>query len=388
MKMAENPLRRIRAWLTRAKTAPAVVEQVASVQQDQTRDVHAVGAQVAALSERVALLENALLAELAGMREVTSEQSELGFIATLALAREAGMQQLLQALGKPRPLRPGLSILTISWNHAGFLRSAVRSALATLDLLAPGEQGAVLVLDDASSDETPQVLEKLRAADGRVRPVRSPVNLGLSRARNVLLQVAETTHALMLDADNTAVPEGATSLYAVARAWSPAFTFGNVIMVDSDGSIVAAVSNEPPTTDYFFVGGPHLDTLGVLDVAYFRQIGGYNPDPAFHAFDDHEVIHRLARLGALIAFVPTVAGRYRFDRLSHSQTHQGAHEATIARLRRAYDQDGRLTAEQPSAMAAHPATGPLWATPAALAARPELATLLPGQSKRHAEASD
>ena len=267
MNMGENALRRIRAWLRRAKTAPAVVEQVANVQQDQTRDVHAVGAQVAALSERVALLENTLLAELAAMREVTSEQSELGVIATLTLAREAGMQQLLQTLGEPRPLRPGLSILTISWNHAGFLRSSVGSALATLDLLSPDEQGAVLVLDDSSSDETPQVLEELRAADGRVCPVHSPVNLGLSRARNVLLHVAETTHALMLDADNTAVPEGATSLYAVAREWSSAFTFGNVIMVDSDGSILAAVSNEPPTTDYFFVGGPHLDTLGVLDVA-------------------------------------------------------------------------------------------------------------------------
>jgi Glycosyl transferase family 2 len=374
--MAENALRRIRAWLTRAKTAPAVVQQVADVQHDQARDVQAIGAQVAALSERIALLENALLTELARMRELTAEQSELGFIATLTLAREAGMQQLLQAVGEPPPLRPGLSILTISWNHAGFLRSSVCSALATLDLLSPDEQGAVLVLDDSSSDETPQVLEELRAADGRVRPVHSPVNLGLSRARNVLLHAADTTHALMLDADNTAVPEGATSLYAVAREWSPAFTFGNVIMVDSQGSTLAAVSNEPPTTDYFFVGGPHIDTLGVVDVAYFRQIGGYSRDPAFHAFDDHEMTHRLARLGALIAFVPTVAGRYRFDRLSHSQKHEGSHEATIALLRRAYNQDSRLTAQQPTAMAAHPATGPLWATPAALAARPELAALL------------
>jgi hypothetical protein len=373
--MAENALRRLRASLKRAKTTPATVQQVANVQQDQTRDVHAIGAQVSALVERVEVLESAL-AELTHMRDVTAERSELSLIAALTPARDTGMQELLRTLGEPKPLRPGLSILTISWNHAGFLRSSVGSALATLDLIAPDEQGAVLVLDDASSDETPRVLDELQEADGRVRPVRSPVNLGLSRARNTLLHVAETTHALMLDADNTAVPAGATLLYAVAREWSAAFTFGNVIMIDPDGSAVATASNEPPTTDYFFAGGPHIDTLGVLDVAYFRQIGGYSPDPAFHAFDDHEIIHRLARLGALIAFVPTVAGRYRFDRLSHSQAHQGSHEATIARLRRAYNQDGRLTAQQPAAMAAHPATGPLWASPAALSARPDLAKLL------------
>ena len=377
--MAENMLRRVRAWFTRVKTAPALVHQVADEQHEHVGALQAIGAQVAALNERLVQLENALLAELGRMRDVSDEQSELSLMATLGLAREAGMQQLINAVGDERPLRRGLSILTISWNHAGFLAASVRSALATLDLLPPDEQGAVLVLDDCSSDETPLILEELRASDARVRPVRSPVNLGLSRARNVLLHIAETTHALMLDADNTAVPEGAAAAYSVAREWNAAFTYGNVIMVAPDGSTVATASNEPPTTDYFFAGGPHIDTLGVLDVAYFRQIGGYSSDPAFHAFDDHEIIHRLARLGALIAFVPTVAGRYRFDPLSHSQVHQGSHEATIARLRRAYNQDGGLTAQAPNAMAAHPATGPLWATPAALKARPELATLLARQ---------
>ena len=93
------------------------------------------------------------------------------------------------------------------------------------------------------------------------------MNLGLSRARNVLLHVTETTHALMLDADNTAVPEGTIALYTVARQWDAAFTYGNVIMTAPDGSTMAMASNEPPTTDYFFAGGPHIDTLGVLDVA-------------------------------------------------------------------------------------------------------------------------
>jgi Glycosyl transferase family 2 len=363
--MAENMLRRLRAWLERARTTPALMDQVADVQRDQVRDLHAVTAQVSALLERVAILESTLLGELALMRENTAE-----------FARETGMQQLLEILGEQRPLRPGLSVLTITWNHAGFLPDSVRSGLATLDRLPRDEQGSLLVLDDSSTDETPQILEELRAADDRVRPVRSPVNLGLSRARNVLLHVSETTHALMLDADNTAVPEGVIDAYKVARKWNATFTYGNLILVDSDGATVAPASNEPPTTDYFFAGGPHIDTLGVLDVAYFRQIGGYSTDPAFHAFDDHEIIHRLARLGALIAFVPTVAGRYRFDRLSHSRTHEGSQEATIARLRRAYDQDGRLTSQPPSAMAAHPATGPLWATAAALASRPELEPIL------------
>lgn len=363
--MPENVLRRLRAWFKRARTAPALAHQVADVQRDQLQDLRAVAVEVSVLVERVARLEKTMLDELARMRETTA-----------AVARETATQQLFDTAGEQRRLRPGLSILTISWNHAGFLPDSVRSGLAALDLLPPDEQGVVLVLDDSSTDETPQVLEQLRTADDRVRSVRSPVILGPSRAKNVLLHVVETTHAFMLDADNAAVPEGVIDVYKVATEWDAAFAYGNVIMVAPDGSTVAVASNEPPTIEYFFAGGPHIDTLGVLDVAYLRQVGGYSTDPAFHAFDDHEMIHRLARLGALIAFVPTVASRYRVDQLSYSQTQPASHEAAIARLRRAYNQDGRLTSQPPSAMAAHPATGPLWATPAARAARPQLEALL------------
>jgi len=368
--MAENAFGRAAAWLRRVRAAPALVDQVASIQRDQVRDVHAVGAQVAELAERL----ESLFAELGASM---SEQVGLAQITTVGLARDAAMQELLAGLGDERPLKPGLSTVTISWNHAGFLPDAVASALATLDLLPPAEQGDVLVLDNGSSDETAQVLEDLTAADPRVRPVRSPMNLGLTRARNVLLHVAQTEHALMLDADNTAVPPGIGALYAVGREWEAAFTYGNVIMSRPDGSSLTVASNEPPTREYFFGGGPHIDSLGVLDVAYFRRVGGYSAEPVFQAFDDHEIIHRLARHGALIAFVPTVAGRYRIDDLSHSQlrTHRSLHAAANARLRRAYDQDGRLTDREPATMAAHPATGALWATPAARRARPALAII-------------
>ena len=374
--MAENPFRRLVAWLRRAKTAPALVERVADVQLDNVRDVQTVGGQVDELNARVSALESAVHDELARTRQLTTEQADLNLMTTRALARDAALQDLLSAVGDPPQLRPGLTIVTISWNHSAFLRACATSALATLDLLPPDEHGRVLVLDDGSTDETPEVLEELRSTDDRIHAVRSPANLGLSRARNVLLHLADTTHALMLDADNTASPEGIIDLYRVAGEWDAAFTFGNVIMAAPDRSRYAVASNEPLATSYFFAGGPHIDTLGVLDVAYFRQIGGYSPDPVFHAFDDHEIIHRLSRLGALIAFVPTVAGRYRIDDLSHSQAHRASHEAALARLRRAYNQDGRLTAQQPAALAAHPATGPLWATPAAIAARPDLATSL------------
>ena len=108
-----------------------------------------------------------------------------------------------------------------------------------------------------------------------------------------------------------------------------------------DGSVDAVASNDVPSPGYFFARAHHIDSLAIVAVGVVLEVGGYSLDPAFHAFDDHELVHRLARLGHLIGFVPTVVGRYRVDDLSHSSTlgHQALPPGRLARM---YDQDGKL----------------------------------------------
>ena len=326
------------------------------------------------LDQRTHILAARLEDDVRRIESRVAEQSALTRATVQAPARDAAMAQLLGGLDLGAALRPGLSVLVISWNHAGFLPAAVQSGLAALDGLPANEQGRVLVLDDASTDETGDVLADLVAQDERVESIRSPVNLGLSRARNVLLQRAATTHALVLDADNRAAPEGVATLYAVAREWRSAFTYGNVLLHRPDGSVDAVASNDVPSPGYFFTRAHHIDSLAIVAVGVVLEVGGYSLDPAFHAFDDHELVHRLARLGHLIGFVPTVVGRYRVDDLSHSSTlgHQALPPGRLARM---YDQDGKLESTV-AAFAAHPATGPVWATAAAAKLDPRLASVV------------
>ena len=94
--------------------------------------------------------------------------------------------------------------------------AAVASAVATLEALpVPGE---VLILDDASRDGSREVAQELARADERIRVIASDENLGLPRARNVLLSQARFEHAMILDSDNQLVPSGVATLYASARA--------------------------------------------------------------------------------------------------------------------------------------------------------------------------
>ena len=81
---------------------------------------------------------------------------------------------------------PVLSIIVPACNVAPYIRATVESALdQTLRALE------VIVVDDGSTDATPEVLEAVRAArqDPRLRIIRQE-NQGLSSARNVAMQAA------------------------------------------------------------------------------------------------------------------------------------------------------------------------------------------------------
>jgi polysaccharide pyruvyl transferase WcaK-like protein len=253
--------------------------------------------------------------------------------------RDAEVERLRRGLGAPAIRRPGLSVGTITWNHAALLPASVASALALLDALAPADQGEVWILDDASSDDTASVAEAL-GGDPRVRALRADRSLGLSRARDVLLHAVPTRHALVLDADNTIDP-AAAALYLHAHRTGAAFTFGPVVLHDAAGTPLGLVSSEPPGAAYLRAPENSIDTMAVIDVEAVLAAGGYTKDPLLALSDDWELLHRLARRGHRIGFVPEVVGRYRAAPLRHS-TGDKDHRAVRSRIERAYRADDWL----------------------------------------------
>ena len=93
-----------------------------------------------------------------------------------------------------------VSIVITSYNYAGYLPDAIESALA--QDYAPLE---VLVLDNASTDETPAVLERY-AADPRFRAIRNAENIGLTPNHNKGLTEARGAYIVFLSADDRLVP--------------------------------------------------------------------------------------------------------------------------------------------------------------------------------------
>lgn len=94
-----------------------------------------------------------------------------------------------------------LSVLMPAYNAAGTVAAAVRS---TLRALPPDAE--LLVLDDGSEDGTVEVLDRLRASDGRLRIMTAERNSGVAITLNALIDEARGRYVARMDADDICLP--------------------------------------------------------------------------------------------------------------------------------------------------------------------------------------
>jgi hypothetical protein len=124
-------------------------------------------------------------------------------------------------------VQPQLSVIVPAWNAAGSLAACVGSILSD-----PADPFEVIVVDDASSDDTAAVATALAAEDPRIVVIRSPVNEGVSAARNRALDVARGTWLAFVDADDRVTPGGFAAMLRAADAHGSLAVVGQRISTD------------------------------------------------------------------------------------------------------------------------------------------------------------
>ncbi|MDP3013426.1 MAG: glycosyltransferase family 2 protein, partial [Candidatus Subteraquimicrobiales bacterium] len=92
---------------------------------------------------------------------------------------------------------PLVSVIIPSYNRAQFIERALNSVRAqTYDNLE------MIVVDDASSDDTEERVAAMVLMDNRISYVRHLVNRGAQAARNTGVHKAKGDYIALLDSDN------------------------------------------------------------------------------------------------------------------------------------------------------------------------------------------
>ena len=90
---------------------------------------------------------------------------------------------------------PKVSVIITTYNRAALLPRAIRSVLAQTY-----ENYELIVVDDCSTDDTPEVVQ--RFVDSRIRAVRHADNMGHSAALNTGIRLARGEYIAFLDDDD------------------------------------------------------------------------------------------------------------------------------------------------------------------------------------------
>jgi teichuronic acid biosynthesis glycosyltransferase TuaG len=90
-----------------------------------------------------------------------------------------------------------VSVIMPAHNAAGFIAESIQTVMQQTYT-----EWELLVIDDASVDETSQVVEGLQAKDERIKLHRLPANQGAGFARNIGIKAATGDFICFLDADD------------------------------------------------------------------------------------------------------------------------------------------------------------------------------------------
>ena len=126
-----------------------------------------------------------------------------------------------------------IDIIVPCYRYGHFLRECVESILAQ-----PTHQLRVLVIDDASPDDTAQVAAALMKADPRVSFIRHQTNQGHIATYNEGIEWASSKYTLLLSADDCLLPGALNRAIALMDAHPEVgFTFGRALTLRDDGTL-------------------------------------------------------------------------------------------------------------------------------------------------------
>jgi succinoglycan biosynthesis protein ExoU len=119
---------------------------------------------------------------------------------------------------------PEVDVLIATWDRADTVGRAIRSALTQPDVKK------VIVVDDASTDDTAAQAEGIAAETDRVRVLRLETNVGPSAARNRALELSSAPWVAVLDSDDYYLPGRIGKLLSVAEQAD--FVADDVVQID------------------------------------------------------------------------------------------------------------------------------------------------------------
>jgi len=212
-----------------------------------------------------------------------------------------------------RPHQPDISVVISTHNRSALLARAL-GALVNQEV-PPGLAYEVVVVDNGSTDDTRQVVDRFSAGAAVVRYVHEP-RLGVSYGRNTGIWTTTAPLIAFTDDDNIVCRGWVATIKALMDAHPDAWAVGGPVRAEWPDHIPSwldrrhwgplAILDYGNTTFYTSARDPRC--LLTANLAFrrevFDRIDGFSAD--FPRCQDHELLVRLWQAGGLALYAPAL----------------------------------------------------------------------------------
>lgn len=174
-----------------------------------------------------------------------------------------------------------VSIIVPIYNAADYLSKSIESILNQ-----SYENLEIILIDDASTDNSKEIIKKYALKDTRIKPFYSEVNCGVSRARNIGLKSVSGDYVFFMDSDDTIVKDTIKIMIEKATKYSSDLLDSYHLMIYKNKTflehkplkedlILGNKENEKMITISSYVTGKLIDTKLIKGLTFDESLRRY-----------------------------------------------------------------------------------------------------------------
>lgn len=219
---------------------------------------------------------------------------------------------------------PVVSVIMSAFNNADHLSEAIASIQAQTY-----EDFEFLIVDDASTDETSNILASYARQDTRLNCFYNPINKGLTKNLNFLLKQARGQFIARMDGDDISEPVRFSEEVQLLLSRNVDLVWTNAVLIDDEGRVICQ-RYQPPLektlarlSDNVRWGNYIVHPSVMFKRDTVMALGGY--DETFRSGQDGDLWMRMRREGCRFALIDKPLLKYRIGsnsittkRLGHS----------------------------------------------------------------------
>lgn len=140
---------------------------------------------------------------------------------------------------------PLVSVIMPAYNAEPYIEEAIRSVLgqSVSDL-------ELIIIDDCSTDATPDIICRLAGEDSRILPLVNEHNMGVARTRNRGLDLSRGSFVAFIDSDDVWEPQKLEQQIQLAESSGADIVYCSYSIIDTTGKPCCKDFIVPPDTNF------------------------------------------------------------------------------------------------------------------------------------------